>query len=166
MAAPVTDLDAALAASPPAPEAARTTAAPRRCRRHVWGECHVHDAPMYVGCVRCLRPRDEARVRRGRSSRRLGSDQERRAERAYGWEKIGERGEATDLRGRMFKVQQKSTRRAAPAVWRDAFARLDATRDGRVPLLLLSHVRQGLPTEDYVVIRGADWLDLHGRDEP
>ena len=101
---------------------------------------------------------------RGRSSRRLGNDQERRAEKRYGWEKIGERGEKTDLRGRMFKVQQKASRRPTPALFRDVFAGLDATRDGRVPLLLLSYVRAGVGTDDFIVVRGSDWLELHGRD--
>ena len=105
-------------------------------------------------------------VARGRSSARMGKDQERRAERRYGWEKVGELGGKADLVGRLAKVQQRSTRRRAPAMWREAFAGLDAIPDGRVPLLLLSFVRQGVPVEDYVVVRGSDWLELHGRDEP
>lgn len=160
------DLDRALAAHPPEPEAAISTATPRRCRRHEWALALGGGVDDYeVACSRCGRPKDVARSRRGRSSRRLGGDQERRAERRYGWTKIGERGEKTDLRGRLFKVQQKSTRRAPPALVRDAFAGLDATRDGRVPLLLLTFVRPGVPAQDYVVVRGSDWLELHGRDE-
>ena len=111
-------------------------------------------------------PKDPTRVRLGRSNARLGKDQERRSERVYGWEKIGERGQITDLRGRLFKVQQKAHRGHAPATWRGIFAALDQTRDGRIAVLQLSYVRQGVGADDYLVIRGRDWLDLHGRDEP
>jgi hypothetical protein len=61
--------------------------------------------------------------------------------------------------------QQKASRRPVPALIRDTFAGLDATKDGRVPLLLLSFI-QPTGTEDYIVIRGEDWLELHGLDKP
>ena len=163
------DLDALLATTEPEPVTSVSTATPRRCKRHQWGwtewmEPDSRVVAMVEWCVRCHRHRDIARSRRGKSSRRLGNDQERRAEKRYGWEKIGERGEKTDLRGRMFKVQQKASRRPTPALFRDVFAGLDATRDGRVPLLLMSYVRAGVGTEDFIVVRGSDWLELHGRD--
>lgn len=162
------ELDAALAGTAPVPESARSTATARPCKRHQWVAMSLRawDGTMAPVCSRCGKPKDITRSRRGTSSRRLGNDQERRAERRYGWEKVGEYGQATDLRGRMFKVQMKATRRAAPSLWRDVFAALEQTRDGRVPLLLLSFVHVGKPAEDFVVIRGTDWLDLHGRDEP
>lgn len=118
-----------------------------------------------VMCNSCGKAKDEAASKRGKSSARFGKDQERRAERKFGWEKIGERGEGTDLRGRFAEVQQRSTRRLPPSMWTTAFAKLDATKEDRVPLLLLSYVRQGVPAEDFIVIRGADWLELHGTDE-
>ena len=142
----------------------------RKCRRHRWimadGGYDNGTRAFVELCFYCRKPKDEARSRRGKSSRRLGSDQERRAERVYGWEKIGERGQMTDLRGRMFKTQQKASRRPAPALFRSVFAGLDATVDQRIPLLLLSYVKAGVGTDDYIVVRGKDWLDLHGRDEP
>jgi hypothetical protein len=166
----VADIDVALAAHPPLPETARSvTVTDRKCKRHDWivfasWNPDVPEAPEM--CRKCGIVKDEQRSRRGRSARRLGNDQERRAERRYGWEKIGERGEKTDLRGRFAKVQQKSTRHPVPVLFRNVFAGLDATKDGRVPLLLLSYVRQGFPTEDYIVMRGETWLELHGVDEP
>lgn len=157
-----TDLDAALAQHPPDPETARSVVrSDRRCARHRWQSAVW---PEVTRCRLCGARKDETLSRQGRSSARLGKDQERRAERRYGWTKIGERGEKTDLRGRLFKVQQKSSRRQPPALVRDTFAGLDATRDGRVPLLLLTFVRPGVPADDYIVIRGSDWLDLHGQD--
>lgn len=137
-----------------------------RKHRHRWVRYDIGNGHDGFECSRCGRVQDLALSRRGKSSRRLGHDQERRAERVYGWEKIGERGQMTDLRGRMFKVQQKASRRQAPALFRAVFPALDATRDQRIPAILLSFVKAGVGTEDYVVIRGRDWLDLHGRDEP
>jgi hypothetical protein len=161
------DLDAALAGTEPAVETARSVVSGKaRVCKHRWQTIKDVGRDMtWAECIRCGIVRDPVRSRRGKSSRRLGHDQERRAERVYGWEKIGERGEKTDLRGRMFKVQQKASRRPPPALIRDTFAGLEATRDGRIPALLLSFIRPGVPTEDYILIRGADWLDLHGRDE-
>jgi hypothetical protein len=34
-----------------------------------------------------------------------------------------------------------------------------------VPVILLSFVKQGVDTEDFMVVRGRDWLALHGKDE-
>lgn len=150
---------------PPEPETARTLVPSKRRCSHP----KPHRVTLPEGgwqCASCSTIVTPETMRRGRRSRRLGTDQERRAERRYGWEKIGERNQATDLRGRLFKVQQKATRSAPPSKWMRIFGDLDATRDGRVPLLLLSFVRNGLPTEDFVLVRGSDWLDLHGRDEP
>jgi hypothetical protein len=137
----------------------------RKCRRHEWASLLPPFDSALVVCARCGAPRDLARARRGKSSRRLGADQERRAERVYGFAKRGEMGDIVDLQGVTKKVQQKSTRREPPARWVGIFAALDAINDGRTPAILLSYVRQGRPTEDYFVIRGKDWLDLFGRDE-
>lgn len=104
-------------------------------------------------------------VRRGRSSKRRGRTGERRSATRYGWQDIGTRGQITDLRGRLMKVQQKTRRGAPPAAWVAIFRQLEAVHDGRVPAVLLSYVRQGVPADDYVVVRGSDWLDLFGRDE-
>lgn len=138
--------------------------APRRCLHPSQYRRPLEDGGSV--CTRCGRDIAVAATRRGRSSRRLGHDQERRAERVYGWEKIGERGSITDLRGTLMKVQQKATRGTSPGRWRGIFRELDTVADGRVPALLLSFVRAGVPTEDYVVLRGSDWLQLHGKDEP
>jgi hypothetical protein len=159
----IENIDAALATVPPATETATSTATVRKCQRHTWA---VHNPTLPVSeCLRCGRVQDPIASRRGKSNARLGKDQERRAERRYGWEKIGERGEKTDLRGTFAKVQMKASRRPIPALFRDTFAGLDATKDGRVALLLLSFI-EPRGTADFVVIRGDDWLALHGEDKP
>jgi ribosomal protein L37E len=117
-------------------------------------------------CRRCGAVRDEAKARVGKSSRRLGHDGERRSEKRYGWRKVGEFGGITDLEGTLAIVQQKTTRTAAPKRWTGIFRQLEARAGGRIPLLLLSFVHQGIAADDYIVIRGQDWLALHGEDKP
>jgi len=155
------ELDAALAATTPEPATSVSLVrSDRKCRRHEWLR-----EDLSAVCLRCGVLQDLVRSRRGKSAHRLGGDQERRAEKRYGWRKIGEYGDVDDLRGRLMKVQQKSTRAAAPLRWKRIFAALAGTNDGRVPALLLSYVRQGVPVEDFIVVRGEDWLALHGKDE-
>ncbi len=166
------DLDALPFASDDEPTARSTVSGKPRAHRHVWywSEEQVDPQSRVLGmverCKSCRRLKDLARTKLGKSSRRLGNDQERRAERRYGWEKIGERGQMTDLRGKLMKVQMKASRRKAPALFRTVFPALDQSVDGRIPAILLSYVKAGVGTEDFIVIRGSDWLDLHGRDEP
>ena len=153
------------------PPANQTLAVPTpRRHRHVWTPLPGANAPqdtMY-GCLQHAETvyRDETRARRGKSSRRLGNDGERRSEKRYGLQKIGERGEITDLRGTIWKVQQKTSRRAVPATWRAIFSQLDATKDGREAAIIVSFVKQGFPTQDFWIVRGDTILTLLGRDEP
>jgi hypothetical protein len=114
------------------------------------------------------------------SSRRLGGDQERRIEKVYGPRKVGQFGDAIDLIGRDFLWQSKASR-AAPPVWLSGvspeaqrahipsgwltcFTAIDRLRKGKPPLLIRSYVRSGVPTKDWIVVRSADWSDLHGGD--
>jgi hypothetical protein len=160
------DLDRLPFDQPEAAGPSLTGAAPRKCRRHTWIRTVViatgEDA---ISCARCPAIRDETRARRGKSSRRLGADGERRSEKRYGWRKTGEFGGIDDLVGRMFIVQQKTTRSLPPIRWKGIFARLEERAAGRVPVILLSFVKQGVDTEDFMVVRGRDWLALHGKDE-
>jgi len=160
----IENIDAALATVPSATETATSTATVRKCVRHQWAFTRT-EWETWETCRRCYKVKDPVASRRGKSNARLGKDQERRAERRYGWEKIGERGEKTDLRGTFAKVQMKASRRPPPALIRDTFAGLDATKDGRVALLLLSYI-QPTGTQDFIVIRGEDWISLHGVDKP
>jgi hypothetical protein len=144
---------------------------PRKCRRHDWVKHYMYDNAgaaelVRTSCSRCPAVRDETRARRGKSSRRLGHDGERRSEKRYGWAKVGEFGGITDLQGTLAIVQQKTSRREAPKAWQSIFRALEARAGGRIPLILLSFVHQGNDTEDFIVIRGKDWLAMHGTDEP
>lgn len=160
--------------------AART----KRPHRHEWvqnwhwhGNLEQRAGVCVTQCVRCNAIKDQAKSRRGKSSSRLGKDTERRIEKRYGPTKVGEFGDAIDLLGRDFKWQSKSTRAAMPRyldaieTWApiearawittpmDAMAPLHA--DLR-PLLIRSWVRQGVPARDIVIVRSADWAELHG----
>lgn len=147
---------------PPIPDDMAVERLPAK-HRH---DYHRQADGTYV-CFRHAEPvvRDEAKAKRGKSSRRLGHDGERRSEKRYGWRKVGEFGGITDLEGTLAIVQQKTSRRAAPLAWKSIFAALEGRAGGRIPLLLLSFVKAGVDTEDFIVIRGRDWLQLHGKDE-
>lgn len=159
-----------------APSSETVVATPRKCRHiRTWRmfeplppEQQEPGQPLrgVSVCGSCGHRFDETRARRGKSSRRLGHDGERRSEKRYGWRKVGEFGGITDLEGSLAIVQQKTSRRAAPLAWKSIFAALEARAGGRIPLILLSFVRAGVDTEDFIVIRGRDWLQLHGKDEP
>jgi hypothetical protein len=158
----VDDLDAALAATRPAPESARSLVPGRHV--HTWTVCA------------CGAHRDMAAPRRGKSARRLGSDQERRIEKLYGPTKVGEFGDAIDLLGRDFKWQSKATRSAPPA-WlaailgmdyrptpklvTDAAAAMEPLHRELAPLVIVTHV-QPKGTRDWVWVRCRDWKALHG----
>jgi len=104
-------------------------------------------------------------VRRGRNNRLRGNSHELKIARAYGGEKVGQLGKPEDIRGAEFRTQVKTYQRLAPVGWRKAFAALEATVDARTPRLILRFLRPGVPADDYIVIRGSDWLDRFGRDE-
>ena len=137
----------------------------------------VRGAAEFWHC-RCGALRDEAKAARGKSSRRLGSDQERRIERVYGPRKVGEYGDAIDLIGRDFMWQSKATRtpyltvpgrghqvwglpRAYVSFTRPIEAML-ALRQDRMPLLIRSWVQQGRPTTDVLIVRARDWQAFYG----
>jgi hypothetical protein len=174
-----------------------------RRHRHVWDpppQAAMEDGDYAWRC-RCGVIRDEAKSRAGTSARRLGHDQERRIERVYGPRKVGEFGDAIDLLGRDFMWQSKSTRgRTMPVIQADMWAlggvpgyvgdpiqAMLALRQDKMPLLIRSWVRNGLPTVDVIYVRAFDWqafygkvpqswgyvamtgqhfLDVHGRDTP
>lgn len=145
------------------PEAApaNPAAKAKRCR-HPRDRRRQSDAG--VSCGSCGKFIDWQQLAKGRSSRRLGGDQERRIERVYGPTKIGERGDPVDHLGRLFKWQSKASRRAAPAWIKGPLERMAGLYGDRIPVLILSFVRPGVKPEDYIVISGRDWLALHGRD--
>jgi hypothetical protein len=129
-------------------------------------------------CVSCGKVRDLEGYRKGKSADRLGKEQERRIERVYGPRKVGEFGDAIDLLGRDFMWQSKSTRGLMPgylylgqndllsmrplAHVTNPIAAMCRLRSDRMPLLIRSWVRQGVPVTDVVIVRAIDWANLYG----
>ena len=153
------------------PEERVKLAAPRKCRRHEWVIANAFQVGRWMHdpewrCRRCLKAKDEAVARRGRNNRKRGNSHELAIARRYGGDKVGPLGLPEDIRGIEFRSQVKTHQRSAPAEWRKAFAALEAGRDGRTPRLILRFLPgPGLPADDYIVLRGSDWLDRYGRDE-
>ena len=151
--------------------------ATKRQHRHVWsslwrtsvqpdGSVTERDdlAPLEWRC-RCGAIKDEARSKRGRQMRNYGNRAELDVARTYGGRKVGHAQGPTDVQGATRKVQVKTTRRTVPVMWRDEFAKLESERDGRLAILLLRFLRPGnLGPDDYLVIRGRDFLEWYGQD--
>ena len=163
----------------PAPDATRPERQPAKCRRHdnrTW----LPETDEWE-CQRCGHRAAVAVTRRGRSSDRLGKDQERRIERVYGPRKVGEYGDAVDHLGATMKWQAKSTRSLPPAwtarvdgpVWVTALptsilrplVAMDALAAHLLPLVIRSYVRQGVPTRDWIFMRAKDWFVWHGGEQ-
>lgn len=127
---------------------------------------------------RAARGDDPVRARRGKSSARLGKDQERRIERVYGPRKVGEYGDAVDHLGRDFKWQAKATRSLPPKwlaritapTWRPMvplsvlrpMAHMTGIGGTRRGLVIRSYVRHGVTTRDWLFMVAWDWWHLHG----
>jgi len=105
----------------------------------------------------------ELRSRRGRNNRSRGGRAELDVARTYGGEKVGPLGLPEDIRGKHWATQVKVSQRMAPPMWRAEFAKLSG--QGRTPRLILRFARQGVKAEDYIVVRGSDWLEWFGKDE-
>ena len=168
----------------PSPATRNGAAGRKPCARHLWSSCTVDHfggpCPYPPACLRCGHPRDPAASRRGKSSVRLGKDQERRIERVYGPRKVGEYGDAVDHLGRDFKWQAKATRSDPPKwlaaitepTWRaivpksilDPMAHMSGIGGMRRPLVIRSYVHHGVPTRDWLFLIWADWYRLHAGD--
>lgn len=133
---------------------------------------HSHQWIIYpdrTECHTCGKVQDIEATRRGRNNRARGGRAELAVAREYGGEKVGPLGLGEDIRGKQWATQVKVSRRTPPPMWLREFAKLANRSDGRTPRLILRFTRQGgLPTgrtEDFVVIRGKDFLDWYGKDE-
>jgi len=137
-----------------------------KCRRHEWAAfTGLDNQPGYV-CTSCGTIKDAAASRRGRNNRSRGNRAELAVARRYGGEKTGPLQQAEDIRGRDWRTQVKTHQGRPPARWRKVFAALDTQHDGRLPRLIERYLPgQGIAADDYIVVRGSDWLAWFGRDE-
>jgi hypothetical protein len=117
-------------------------------------------------CFHCGVPYNPITSKRGRNNRRRGNSHELAVARKYGGEKVGPLGLPEDIRGTEYRTQVKTHQRAAPNEWRRAFTALEATPDARTPRLIVRFLAgPGIPADDYIILRGRDWLDRFGRDD-
>lgn len=73
---------------------------PRKCRRHQWAwfaPASALDGPGAMQCRRCSTPRDEARARRGKTSRNRGNAFEREVAAKLGGRRVGQYGDQVDV---------------------------------------------------------------------
>jgi hypothetical protein len=135
---------------------------------------HRHAYPTLIGAggitrgpCACGQPFDPGAARRGRNNRARGGRAELDIARTYGGEKVGPLGLPEDIRGKSWATQVKVSQRTPPPMWLREFGKLAG--GSRTPRLILRFSRQGgLPhdrTQDFVVVRGEDWLSWFGRDE-
>lgn len=110
---------------------------------------------------------DPIASRRGRNNRLRGNSHELKIARRYGGTKTGPLGTIEDIRGKTFSSQVKTKNGTAPASWRKVFIQMDAADlQGRIPRLILRFLPgPGFPAEDFIVMRGQDFLDFFGVDE-
>lgn len=128
-----------------------------KCKRHRWAGDF---------CERCGQRLNPVTVRRGRNNRARGNRAELAVARRYGGEKTGPLQQAEDIRGAEWRTQVKTHRGLPPLRWRKVFAALDTQHDVRLPRLIERYLPgQGISADDYVIVRGSDWLAWFGRDE-
>ena len=72
---------------------------PRKCKRHQWVREHFDpalDVAIYL-CARCGNLRDDARSRRGKTSRNRGNAFEREVAAKLGGRRVGQYGDSVDV---------------------------------------------------------------------
>ena len=149
-----------------------------RGHRHQWNGWDPNAGALSCSCGAV---QDTQKSRRGKSSARLGKDQERRIERVYGPTKVGEFGDAIDLLGHDWKWQSKATRGEMPLwvrhlkAWRemsdsawiaDPIEHMEPLRRDLFPLLIKTWIRQGVQPTDVIIVRSSDWAAVHGPPAP
>lgn len=116
-------------------------------------------------CVRCGKLRDDAAVKRGRTSLRAGKDAERAIAKAYpNAVRTGQHGGPDDvLVGDLFIVQSKAGGWFSERYWNE-LAKLPRA-GGRIPTLIVSdRPGPGRKTRRMVVRLMSDDVALHGTD--
>lgn len=126
--------------------------------RHRWMLTDVGNV-----CRDCGREQDAVATRRGRNNRKRGGRAELDIARTYGGEKVGPLGLPEDIRGTNWSTQVKVSQRPPPVMWVRELAKLEGGQ--RTPRLILRFTKAGVGHQDYVVVRGEDWLAWFGKDE-
>lgn len=165
----MSDLDDALAAHPPEPEAAMTIAPPSPLRhRHVWASGTVTRGPLApidigVRCHLCGIPQNPVASQRGKRARANGNAAERRIAARHGGQRVGQYGGAPDVVvGDLTVIQSKRGKGYFSERYWSWLSALPRT-GGRIPLLIVDDGGPGHHSRRIVVLEEHDWLDLFGR---
>lgn len=67
----------------------------------------------------------------------------------------------TDIDAGPFAIEHKA-RKSLPAWFTGALQQARGSADGRTPVVVLSHVRQGVKAKRYVVLDFSDWVRWYG----
>lgn len=120
------------------------------------------------GCGKVIDPEAQ---KRGRNNSSRGKRHSLAINRKYGLEHVendshsGKRGPIDGL-GARWKQQNKTRQAPVPVEWATIFAGLEGVRDGRLPRLLIRYLPgPGIKAQDFMVVRGEDWLNEYGRDD-
>lgn len=121
-------------------------------------------------CGACLRVIDPIAQKRGRNNSARGKRHSLDISRKYGMVHIendsrsGRRGPIDSL-GRRWKQQNKSKQAQVPVEWALAFSAMDGVLDGRLPRMVIRYLPgPGVRGQDFIIIRGDDWLLEFGPD--
>jgi hypothetical protein len=153
----MTDLDSL----PPMGDAATTAtgngAKGRKCVRHTWGL----DGNRGVACIRCGHHRDDAKVRRGKTSRRRGNDMERAVAAALGGTRVGQYGTLVDVVAGPFDIQVKCGGRF-PGWIADILDGMPVSMTRQRVLAVFDSPGPGTKRRGLVCYLWDDWSDEHG----
>jgi hypothetical protein len=135
-------------------------AAPKRCRRHVWGRWLVEGADLVTKCDRCGAIRDYEASRRGRNNRSRGNAIEREIGKRLGLRRVGQYGGPDDLTGDLFAAQVKSGGAFSERLW--SWLKAVPVNAGQTPLLVVTDAPgPGHRRRAVVILDIDDWADLH-----
>lgn len=142
---------------------------PRTCRRHDWqpvitGATSAGLPVAELRCVRCSRPHDDAKGRRGRNNRARGNAIEREIGHRLGLRRVGQYGGPDDLAGEMFAAQVKSGGAFSERYWAWLKA-VPVTADQTALLVVTDAPGPGHQRRAVVVLDIRDWIALHGPTE-
>lgn len=145
---------------------AQRNADAKRRHRHRWDRQYnaasFSVSPLWLPACSCGAIKDEAKSRKGRSSRNRGNRRELEIAKQLGGEKVGMYGGPEDVRTPLLNVQSK-VRKAFPYWMTTELDKLPTT-GGRLPALVVTDAPgPGKDRESVVVMRLSDFTDLHGR---
>ncbi len=134
---------------------------PRRCTRHRWGTVTLEPGQAIVACLRCARPKDEAKSRAGKNSRSRGLGIQRATLRRMGLRHIPG-SQLLDGDNDAFTAEVKSGGRFNGADYHE-ITKQRAVCGTRMPLLVkVETPGGGRKARGTVTVDLSDWIAHYG----